>query len=128
MKTAFGHLVVVDVPVAAPLHPGEAALTGGFGEKRLRTFTAGRHALRRALAEAGVVVDGAIVRPLDASTDPDTQPRHRQAGGQQVERDEPARRANHETCDHAPARKGRPRSGTRRARPRTRRPHARGTA
>lgn len=66
MKTAFGHLVVVDVPPslqdAAPLHPAEAALTTSFGAKRLATFTAGRHALRKALDEAGVVVEGGILR------------------------------------------------------------------
>ena len=63
MITAFGTLVVVDVDAAqAPLHPAEQALTTSFGTKRLRTFTAGRHALRRALDEAGVIVDGAILR------------------------------------------------------------------
>ncbi len=65
----YGHLVVVDVgavfeggAAVDALHPDERALTTKFGEKRLRTFCAGRQALRAALNEAGVVVDGAILR------------------------------------------------------------------
>ena len=58
----FGHLVVVDVPCAAPLHKDEAALSAAWGDKRKTTFAAGRHALRLALARAGVDVDGGIVR------------------------------------------------------------------
>ena len=61
-KTHYGHLVVVDVPVAAPLHPGEAALSALWGDRRKATFAAGRHALRLALKDAGVDVDGAILR------------------------------------------------------------------
>ena len=61
-RTPFGHLVVVDVPVGAPLHASEAALSASWGDKRKATFTAGRHALRLALQAAGVDVDGAIGR------------------------------------------------------------------
>jgi 4'-phosphopantetheinyl transferase EntD len=64
VKTAFGHLVVVEVPVAVALHPEEAALAATWGDKRKATFTAGRHALRQALQGAGVDVDGGTLRDL----------------------------------------------------------------
>lgn len=60
--TPFGHLVVVDAPVAAPLHADEAALSAGWGDRRKATFAAGRHALRCALRAAAIDVDIAIGR------------------------------------------------------------------
>ena len=59
----YGTLVVVEVGAGVDvLHDDERPLTAKFGEKRLRTFCAGRQALRAALQAAGVVVDGAILR------------------------------------------------------------------
>ena len=63
LDTAFG--VVVATPVAklskaellARLHAKEAAIAASWGEPRVRTFVAGRLALREALRAAGVDVD-----------------------------------------------------------------------
>jgi phosphopantetheine--protein transferase-like protein len=64
--SGFGHIAVVDVPVAgAALPAAEVAMMASFGDRRRATFTAGRVALRAALRAAGVstdVVDAAIAR------------------------------------------------------------------
>jgi 4'-phosphopantetheinyl transferase EntD len=68
INTRFG--VVVVRPVAAlakaellaRLHPDEAALAAPWGELRVRTFVAGRLALREAIALVGGAVDGPLLR------------------------------------------------------------------
>lgn len=65
------HGVVMALPIGddvrAPhllpaIHEQERALTEKWGELRVRTFAAGRVALRAALAEVGVHIDGPILR------------------------------------------------------------------
>jgi enterobactin synthetase component D len=65
------HGVVMALPIGddvrAPdllpaIHDGERALTEKWGELRVRTFAAGRVALRAALGEVGVHIEGPILR------------------------------------------------------------------
>lgn len=67
-RTAFGVLVIGRFPLAlaapellARLHPDEAALARGWGERRQRTFAMGRLMAREALAAQGVDLAGPIL-------------------------------------------------------------------
>ena len=68
-RRAHGVIVAVPIPadldrvaLCADLSAEERALQAPFGDKRARTFAAGRRALRAALSEAGVDVEGPILQ------------------------------------------------------------------
>lgn len=68
-RRAHGVVMALPIPddVRAPhllpaIHDGERALTEKWGELRVRTFAAGRVALRAALGEVGVHIEGPILR------------------------------------------------------------------
>lgn len=72
LGASFGHAAVVGLPIAplmgasretwtTPLHPAERAMAARWADRRVRTFAAGRAALRAALRELGADVEGPIL-------------------------------------------------------------------